>query len=124
MVAQLQELLLTPLCGFSQMINKYADGSGGALTYEVHTPKLGLSEVGWKCVQLMFYSWLTQQHVHIQILVCCVVAALAHFHKARMLWPGVMALITSEYADGSGGALTYEAHTPKLGLSELGLTRV
>jgi hypothetical protein len=40
MVAQLQELLLTPLCGFSQMINKYADGSSGALTYEVHTPKL------------------------------------------------------------------------------------
>jgi hypothetical protein len=45
MVAQLQELLLTPLCGFSQMINKYADGSSGALTYEVHTPKLGLEEV-------------------------------------------------------------------------------
>ncbi|KAF6250949.1 hypothetical protein COO60DRAFT_1645717 [Scenedesmus sp. NREL 46B-D3] len=44
MVAQLQELLLTPLCGFSQMINKYADGSGGALTYEMHTPKLGLDE--------------------------------------------------------------------------------
>lgn len=45
MVAQLQELLLMPLCGFSQMITKYADGSGSGLTYEVHTPKLGLDEV-------------------------------------------------------------------------------
>lgn len=40
MVTQLQELLMTPLCGFSMMINKYADGSSNALTYEVHTPRL------------------------------------------------------------------------------------
>jgi hypothetical protein len=60
MVAQLQELLLTPLCGFSQMINKYADGSGGALTYEVHTPKLGLSEVGLVNVSPMFVFCLTR----------------------------------------------------------------
>lgn len=39
MVAQLQELLMTPLCGFSMMINKYADGSSNGLTYEVHTPR-------------------------------------------------------------------------------------
>jgi hypothetical protein len=65
MVAQLQELLLTPLCGFSQMINKYADGSGGALTYEVHTPKLGLDEVGLNQVRPRFDSGLTQQRA------CC-----------------------------------------------------
>jgi hypothetical protein len=40
MVSQLQELLITPLCGFSMMINKYADGSSSGLTYEVHTPRL------------------------------------------------------------------------------------
>lgn len=40
MVSQLQELLMTPLCGFSMMINKYADGSSSGLTYEVHTPRL------------------------------------------------------------------------------------
>jgi hypothetical protein len=40
MVTQLQELLMTPLCGFSMMINKYADGSSSGLTYEVHTPRL------------------------------------------------------------------------------------
>lgn len=40
MVTQLQELLMTPLCGFSMMINKYADGSTNGLTYEVHTPRL------------------------------------------------------------------------------------
>lgn len=40
MVAQLQELLMTPLCGFSMMINKYADGSSSGLTYEVHTPRI------------------------------------------------------------------------------------
>lgn len=40
MVAQLQELFMTPLCGFSMMINKYADGSSNGLTYEVHTPRL------------------------------------------------------------------------------------
>lgn len=40
MVMQLQELLMTPLCGFSMMINKYADGSSNGLTYEVHTPRL------------------------------------------------------------------------------------
>lgn len=40
MVAQLQELLMTPLCGFSMMINKYADGNSNGLTYEVHTPRL------------------------------------------------------------------------------------
>lgn len=40
MVAQLQELLMTPLCGFSMMINKYADGHSNGLAYEVHTPRL------------------------------------------------------------------------------------
>jgi hypothetical protein len=40
MVTQLQELLMTPLCGFSMMINKYADGSSSGLTYEVHAPRL------------------------------------------------------------------------------------
>lgn len=40
MVAQLQELLLSPLCGFSMMVTKCVDGSGTDLAYEVHTPKL------------------------------------------------------------------------------------
>lgn len=55
MVAQLQELLMTPLCGFSMMVNKYADGSGNGLTYEVNTPKLqevrGPHELGWESDQ-------------------------------------------------------------------------
>jgi hypothetical protein len=46
MVTQLQELLMTPLCGFSMMINKYADGSSSGLTYEVHTPRLDQVRVG------------------------------------------------------------------------------
>jgi hypothetical protein len=56
-----QSKVLTPLCGFSQIINKYADGGGGALTYEVHTPKPGLSEVGLTHVSHMFDSCLTRK---------------------------------------------------------------
>jgi hypothetical protein len=37
-VAHLQELMAMPLCGFSQMITKFADGTGGA-AYEIITPK-------------------------------------------------------------------------------------
>ncbi len=45
LAVQLGELLSMPLCGFSQQVSKHADGSSGPLTYEVHTPRLGLDEV-------------------------------------------------------------------------------
>jgi hypothetical protein len=44
-----QELMQLPLCGFSQLINKYADGSGTLLAYEIHTPRLGPDEVSGNC---------------------------------------------------------------------------
>ena len=40
----LNDLLGSPLCGFSCMVTKVADGAVGAHAYEVHTPKL-LEEV-------------------------------------------------------------------------------